>query len=87
MHRRPSVTVPLPRVDAGLVSNLLLLAGLAAVCVAVAFLTDWRWGLLAAGVVTVAANVYLQRIGAFEAAEPQSVVTSIRSAAAGAKSA
>lgn len=81
MHRRaPSLRIPLPRVDAGLVSNLLLLLSLATVCVAVAFLTDWRWGTLAAGVFGFASVVYLQRAGAFEAEVPADNVAPLRKA-------
>lgn len=71
MHRKPTLRIPLPRVDAGLISNLMLLASLATVCVAVAFLTDWRYGMLAGGILGFCSVVYLQRAGAFEATEEQ----------------
>jgi hypothetical protein len=56
---RPSVTVPLPRLDAGLVVSLWALASLAAVCVAVGMLTDYRWAILSAGVLGFAAATYV----------------------------
>lgn len=61
MHRAPTLRIPLPRVDAGLLSNLALILCLAAICVAVAFLSDWRWGLLSAGILGVVATVFVQR--------------------------
>ncbi len=50
-------TVRIPAVPKGLVSNLCLLAGLVAICVAIAYLTDWRWGVLAGGVASVLTGV------------------------------
>lgn len=56
---RPSVTVPLPSIDGGLVVNLFALASLAAICVAVGLLTDYRWAILAAGVLGFPAATYV----------------------------
>lgn len=56
---RPSVTVPLPSLDAGLVVNLFAVAGLATICTMLAFLTDWRWGGLLAGVFTFTSATYV----------------------------
>ena len=67
MHRR-SVRIPLPAFDAGLVSNLVMVVSLAAVCVMVALLTDWRWGGLLAGLVGFAGAVYYQHIAVVEEA-------------------
>jgi hypothetical protein len=50
-------TVRIPAVPKGLLSNLCLLAGLVAICVAIAYLTDWRWGVLAGGVASVLTGV------------------------------
>lgn len=47
------VTIRVPAPPPGLLSNLVGLLGLVAVVLAVAFLTDWRWGLLGAGLVAV----------------------------------
>ena len=47
-------TIQVPSPPPGLGTNLLGVAGLAAVVVAVGALTDWRWALLLAGVFAVA---------------------------------
>jgi hypothetical protein len=47
------IRIPLPRITPGLVSNLLGLAGIIGVLVAVAALTDWRWSLLLGSLVSV----------------------------------
>lgn len=57
------VTIRIPAPPPGLVSNLLGVVGLACVVVAIAFLTDWRWALLAAGV-TLVGLVVLGQTGA-----------------------
>ena len=54
------VTLRIPAPPAGLVGNLLGVAGLVTVCLAVAFLTDWRWGMLAGGVCATALAVLSQ---------------------------
>lgn len=51
-------TVPLW--TANLLPNLLGLAGLVAICFAVAALTDWRWGLLAGGIFAVVLASWVQ---------------------------
>lgn len=51
------VTIRVPALPKGLLSNLTGLAGLATICVMIAFLTDWRWGGLTAGVMAVALTV------------------------------
>lgn len=52
------VTIRIPALPAGLLANLLGLAGLAAVVVAVGGLThNWWWSLLTAGVVAVSLSV------------------------------
>lgn len=48
-----TLSVTIPAWTANLLPNLLGLAGLATICVMVAFLTDWRWGGLLAGVIAV----------------------------------
>lgn len=45
-----TVSFTIPAWSANLIPNLLGLVGLATICVMVAFLTDWRWGGLAAGI-------------------------------------
>lgn len=54
------IRVPVPRIPAGLGTNLLGLAGLVAVVCAIGALTNWRWGLLAAGVFALALTVIAQ---------------------------
>lgn len=54
------VTLRIPAPPAGLLSNLVGLVGLATICVAVALLTDWRWGVLAGGVACVGLAVLAQ---------------------------
>lgn len=51
----------MPNLDAGLFTNLIIVAGLALVVVAVGFLADWRWALLLGGFLTVAGAMYVQR--------------------------
>jgi hypothetical protein len=51
------VTIRVPALPKGLLSNLMGLAGLATICVMVAFLTDWRWGGLSAGVMAVGMTI------------------------------
>lgn len=46
-----------PKMPPGLFSNLFGLLGLATVCVAIALLTDYRWGMLSAGVFAVGLTV------------------------------
>lgn len=57
---RRTLRIPLPALDGGLVSNVVMVASLVAVCVMVAFLTDWRWGGLLAGVLGFAGSAYYQ---------------------------
>lgn len=45
-----TVSFKVPAWTVNLIPNLLGLAGLSAICVMVAFLTDWRWGGLLGGV-------------------------------------
>lgn len=54
------VTIRIPALPRGLFTNLLGVAGLVAVVVAIGALTDWRWALLAAGVFAVALHVVAQ---------------------------
>jgi hypothetical protein len=55
------VTIRIPALPAGLLSNLLGLAGLVAVVAAVGGLThNWWWSALAAGVVAVVLSVIAQ---------------------------
>lgn len=53
--------IPLPKLDGGLVTNLAALAGLILVVVAIGALSDWRWAMLAGGVLTFAVAVWAQR--------------------------
>lgn len=55
-----TISFTIPRWTANLLPNLLGLAGLAGVCVFVAFLTDWRWAGLLGSVFTFALAVYVQ---------------------------
>jgi hypothetical protein len=55
------VRVPVPRMPAGLGTNLLGVAGLVAIVLAVGSLTDWRWGLLIAGLFAVGLTVIAQK--------------------------
>lgn len=48
------VTIRVPAPPPGLLANLLGLAGLVAIIVAIGALTSWPWALLAAGVFAVA---------------------------------
>jgi hypothetical protein len=76
VHRRkPTLHIPLPAPDAGWITNSVVVLGLLAVCVAVGFLTDWRWGLLCGGLLAVAGGVYVQRNLA--AVEPAAVVETV----------
>jgi hypothetical protein len=54
------IRVRLPRIPPGLGVNLLGVAGLVAIVCAVAALTSWKWGLLAAGVFAVGLTVVAQ---------------------------
>lgn len=54
------VRVPVPRISPGMGTNLLGVAGLLAIVCAIASLTSWRWGLLAAGLFAVALTVIAQ---------------------------
>lgn len=75
---KPAVTIPLPRLDAGLIVNLWALLSLAAIPVAVGLLlSDYRWGLLAAGVLGFLASTYVSRQ---LAAAPPAKVTPIKKA-------
>lgn len=48
-----TLSVTIPQWTANLLPNLLGLVGLVAICYAIASLTDWRWGVLAGGVISV----------------------------------
>lgn len=58
---KPSLTIPMPRVDAGFAVSFVAVASLVAVAVAIGFLTDWRWGLLAGGLIFFSAAFYVSR--------------------------
>lgn len=77
---KPSVTVPLPSIDGGLVVNLFALASLAAICVAVAYLTDWRYAVLSAGVLGFLSATYVSHQLAKAQDEAASNVTPIKKA-------
>lgn len=57
------VTIRLALPSGNAVSNVIGVAGLVAVCVAIAFLTSWMWALLAAGVFAVALSYLLAANG------------------------
>lgn len=48
-----TLSVTIPQWTANLLPNLLGLLGLVAICYAIASLTDWRWGVLAGGIISV----------------------------------
>lgn len=73
------VTIRVPALPKGLLSNLVGLVGLATICVMVAFLTDWRWGGLTGGVMAVALTV-VSHLGA-EVAVAEDNVRPIKKAA------
>lgn len=82
MPERPSLRIPLPSLDGGLVTNLIALASLVTVCLSLAFLTNWRWGMLLAGVLGFAVAVYVQRNMPVEVADAASEnVTPIKKSA------
>ena len=54
------ITFTIPKWTANVPTNLLLLAGLAGICVFLAFLTDWRWGGMLGSVFAVALAVWAQ---------------------------
>ncbi len=54
------VTVRVPTPSANAITNVLGALGLIAIVVAIGALTDWRWGLLAAGVFATALCVLAQ---------------------------
>lgn len=66
------VTIRVPALPKGLLSNAMGLAGLATICVMIAFLTDWRWGGLSAGVMMFSLTV-VSHLGAPVAAEAENV--------------
>lgn len=51
------VTIRIPALPRGLFTNLLGVAGLVAIVVAIGALTDWRWALLSSGVFAVVLHV------------------------------
>lgn len=53
--------------------NLLGVAGVLAVIVAIGALTDWRWGLMAFGVIAVAFTMMAQTSASQPAAKPAAV--------------
>lgn len=64
------VTIKIPALPRGLFANLLGLAGLVAMIVAVGGLThNWWWTLLAAGIVSVGLS-YIAHLNGVAAAEP-----------------
>jgi hypothetical protein len=55
------VRVPVPRMPAGLGTNLLGVAGLVAIVFAIGSLTSWKWALLIAGLFAVGLTVIAQK--------------------------
>lgn len=74
-----TLSITIPAWTANLLSNLLGLAGLAAICTAIGFLTDWRWSVLAGGAVGVGLAVWVQLTS--PVAVPAATVTSLKKAA------
>lgn len=65
-------TIHVPTPSPSTVTNLLGLAGLVAIVVAVGLLASWPWALLAAGVAAVSLSVLAQNsVGAAGAAAPR----------------
>ena len=54
------LTLRVPTPTTNVITNIFGLAGLAAIVVAVGMLTDWRWGLLAAGIFLALLSVLAQ---------------------------
>lgn len=52
--------VPLPKISPGALTNLLGVAGLFAIVFAIGSLTNWRWGVLTAGLFAVVLTVIAQ---------------------------
>lgn len=75
------VTIRVPALPKGLLSNLVGLAGLATICVMIAFLADWRWGGLAGGVFAVVLTVVSHLGAPVEVASEDANVRSIKKAA------
>jgi hypothetical protein len=75
-------TIRIPALPRGLVSNLLGLAGLAAICVMIGCLTDWRWGGLAGGVAAVGVAALAAPREEQALAEPQPLLRPARKSAA-----
>jgi hypothetical protein len=71
-----TISFRIPVWTANLLPNLLGLAGLVAICFAIAALTDWRWGVLAGGVFATVLAVWMQ-----VNAEPAATVTPLRKSA------
>jgi uncharacterized membrane protein HdeD (DUF308 family) len=67
------VTIRIPVPSSTVVSNLLGVAGLLAVVFAIAALTSWKWGLLAAGILGVALAVLAQ----YQVREPAGAATDL----------
>ena len=62
MHRAsPSLRIPLPRLDAGLTTNLLCVGALVAFCVILSIVTWWWTGAMLGCLLTFAGSVYVQR--------------------------
>lgn len=55
------IRIRIPAWSGDLLASLLGLAGLATVCVMVAFLTDWRWGGLAAGLIATGLSWWISQ--------------------------
>jgi len=83
MHRRePSITVPLPSLDAGLVSNLIALAALAAFCVILSLVTFWWVGAMLGCVFTFGCVVWYQRSVMVEETPANANVRALKKSAA-----
>lgn len=64
-----TISFTIPRWTANLLPNVFGLLSLATVCVAVGLLTDYRWGMLAAGVIGTAVTWWVQSSAQPETAE------------------
>lgn len=53
-------TITIPAWTANLLPNVFGLLGLSTICVMLGFLTDWRWGGLAAGIFATVLAVWIQ---------------------------
>jgi hypothetical protein len=71
-----TISIRIPAWTANLLPNLLGLAGLSAICLALAFLTDWRWGMGLGGVFAT----FLAVVMSFPAEAKPAAVTPIKKA-------